>query len=303
MDNGDGFNRDMYRKDAYEYFRQRCRENFNEWTGRIAKTLGITESLVLVLKDKIIESDFDLDTLHTELIGTIAGPGPARRAAEIIAGGSFRDKPRTSDEKYRGGLSKLDTNLIEIAEDGSVSGFEFKTNGPVTYANAMKASSQLFQLTHTIDERCSFHVHISVPGVQHVYGSGMQRHLTEYLLENFTRFPESMKSRFKHSDAPQFFRPHISEEKYSAVHFNERCKTWEFRLFGNIKNLKDAKTCIDLACEAMQYAYQMKLGRQVSETQRNWVEGRAWDSLMKRAMLEEFKPLTYLREGRHLRAS
>lgn len=298
---GDGFNRSLFNEDAYAYFCSRVKADAGSWRDRIAQIMDVQPAMVTLMDDALRLADYDVQAVYDTMVGRARNVRGA--AIRLIETGNFRDKPRHGDDKYRSGLARLNRDLISIKSDGSVRGFEFTTSGPVSYGGAMQAASQLYKLQHEIDANCSFHVHVSVPGVQHIYGSNMQRHMVEYILENCDRLPAGMKDRFNNDEAYSYFRTELSTEKYTAVHFNSRCGSWEFRLFGNIQTLRDAKRCLDLAAEAIQYAYQMKLSKEVSETQKNWVEDGAWNRLMKRSMQQGIKPLTFLRNKEHLRSA
>jgi hypothetical protein len=149
---------------------------------------------------------------------------------------------------------------IDITEDGSVDGFEFRTIGPQTYSGFKKAADAIFRLDHDIDTGCSFHIHLAVKGVKHQWGERMQSALVQYLIENIDRVPASVRERWEAIDSNQFIRElYASKAKYSFVHKHKQ-GTWEFRCFGNVQNAKDAMRCLDLAIEAMQYAYAVLTG-------------------------------------------
>ncbi len=159
--------------------------------------------------------------------------------------------------------TKADFNLppgLTWTPDQSVEGPEIKTSGPTTVTESGRLLAQLFNYhALKVDTGCSFHVHISVPGIRHTYGSTFQGYLYEYLLSQIDRVPASVRERWA-SSAARFFKSHISKDKMTFVNFHERLGTWEFRCFGNISNAEDAMTCIRLSAEAMRYAYQCQLG-------------------------------------------
>ncbi len=146
---------------------------------------------------------------------------------------------------------------IEAVNDSSVSGFEFRTIGGLELAEVKTAAENIFRFDHKIDTKCSFHVHISIPGVKHQYGTELQAAMTEYLLINIAKIPDSIKQRW--ADDCGYFKPMISRDKYAFVHMHDQ-GTWEFRCFGNVKNSKDAETCFLLATEALQYGYKVVAG-------------------------------------------
>jgi hypothetical protein len=154
-------------------------------------------------------------------------------------------------------FSKVNKPKIQCGKDGSVEGYEFRTIGALTYAQFVIASRAAFSLDHTIDEACSFHVHLSIPGVKHSYGDRFQLALVEYLIENIGRIPQSVRSRWKYAPSNQYIKGLLSSKnKYSFVYAHEQ-GTWEFRCFGNVHNTKDGLTCLNIAIEAMAHAYQV----------------------------------------------
>jgi hypothetical protein len=153
--------------------------------------------------------------------------------------------------------SNIDKPKIECGKDGSVDGYEFRTIGALTYAQFVIASRAAFSLDHRIDENCSYHIHLSIPGVKHSYGDRFQLALVEYLIENIHRIPKTVRKRWKNAPQNQYIKGLLSSKnKYSFVYAHEQ-GTWEFRCFGNVHNTKDGLTCLNIAIEAMAHAYQV----------------------------------------------
>lgn len=147
---------------------------------------------------------------------------------------------------------------IEVGTDGSVRGGEIRTVGALTPQEFMAAALALFTgHDFDIDTGCSFHIHISVPGIKHKYGKRMQAEIMAYMLEHNNRIPKSVKDRLK-SDAIRFCQFKLDGDKMRAVHGHPQ-NTWEFRLFGNIHNTTDAWRCLLLAIDAIRHAYQVRL--------------------------------------------
>lgn len=146
---------------------------------------------------------------------------------------------------------------IEVGEDGSVRGGEARTIGALTPTEFMAAATALFE-SHDfeIDTGCSFHIHLSVPGVDHVYSKAIQAEMFAFLLQNQDRLPESVRTRLKKDS--KYFEFRLDTEKYRAVHRHPQ-KTWEFRLFGNVSTALDAWKCLLLAIDTLRHAYQVRL--------------------------------------------
>jgi hypothetical protein len=151
-------------------------------------------------------------------------------------------------------------NMIDCGEDQSVSGGEIRTVGGLTPSNFVKTARVLLDKNEfTIDTGCSFHIHLSVPGVKHRYGSELQGEITAYLLENAHRMTEELVDRLHSDPRRKFACIQISEDKFTAVHYHSQ-GTWEFRLFGNVSTKESANRALVLAVEALQHAYRVRLG-------------------------------------------
>lgn len=163
---------------------------------------------------------------------------------------------------------------LEAGTDGSVAGFEFRTVGGLKYFECLYQAQGLFRQNHTVDEKCSFHVHISLPGVRHRYGKKFQASLIEYVCSQWDRFPVGLKSRLKKIVDMTYFKKLITNgtDKYAFVRFHPEYGTWEFRCFGNIQNATEAKTCLDIAVEALRHAYL------VADGQRPMLSADLWET-------------------------
>lgn len=160
-------------------------------------------------------------------------------------------------------IPKFNRELLEVGTDGSVRGFEIRTKNALSVQQFIRAAGIVFatDVEHLIDEGCSFHLHVGVKGAKLSYSADFQAALMEYLFDNIDKVPETVLSRWDtlagDGATGRYFRPHISTEKYSFVHYHERCGTWEFRCFGNVRTKKDALRCLRLALHAMLYAYRV----------------------------------------------
>lgn len=145
---------------------------------------------------------------------------------------------------------------IQVGSDGTVSGFEFRTgNGGVNYPDFIRLARELFQIPHSIDTGCSFHIHLSVVGVRHKFGERLQAAMVEFLALNIESVPESVRLRWSKIDSNSYIRKLIGEtDKYCFIRSHPQ-GTWEFRCFGNVKNAKDAKKCLDLSIAALAHGY------------------------------------------------
>jgi hypothetical protein len=162
-------------------------------------------------------------------------------------------------ESYMGDVeNEISAPHIEVGSDSSVRGGEVRTVGALTPQEFMSAAIALFTAhDFEIDKGCSFHIHLSVPGVKHTYGKHLQAEMMAYLLENADRLPESVRDRLK-SKAIRFCQFKLDSDKMRAVHGHPQ-RTWEFRLFGNVHTPTDAWRCLLLAIDALRHAYRVKL--------------------------------------------
>lgn len=145
---------------------------------------------------------------------------------------------------------------LDVGTDNSVDGVEIRTIDGLTYRQFYAAAKAAFSLDHDIDTDCSFHIHLSIPNVKHSFGDRFQLALVEYLIENVERLPANVQERFKKAPKNEYINGLLSsQKKYSFVHAHDQ-GTWEFRCFGNVHNASEAMTCLNIAIEAMNYAYQ-----------------------------------------------
>lgn len=145
---------------------------------------------------------------------------------------------------------------LNVGTDNSVDGVEIRTIDGLTYRQFYAAAKAAFSLDHDIDTACSFHIHLSIPNVKHSFGDRFQLALVEYLIENVDRLPANVQERFRKAPSNEYINGLLSsKKKYSFVHAHEQ-GTWEFRCFGNVQNTSEAMTCLNIAIEAMNYAYQ-----------------------------------------------
>lgn len=146
---------------------------------------------------------------------------------------------------------------LTMEHDGSVNGPEIQTVGPKTVKEFLRLAKKVFKQEMTIDHECSFHIHVSVDGVKHVYGAMLQRAVYYYFYNNLDRVPESVMQRWANREwRDRYFAiEHNSDRKYSFVAWRNEHSTIEFRCFGNVTNYKDARKCLILAVEALIWAY------------------------------------------------
>lgn len=145
---------------------------------------------------------------------------------------------------------------LNVGTDNSVDGVEIRTIDGLTYRQFYAAAKAAFSLDHDIDTACSFHIHLSIPNVKHSFGDRFQLALIEYLIENVDRLPANVQERFRNAPGNHYINGLLSsQKKYSFVHAHDQ-GTWEFRCFGNVHNTSEAMTCLNIAIEAMNYAYQ-----------------------------------------------
>jgi hypothetical protein len=170
---------------------------------------------------------------------------------------------------YQKMLDTLQSGPVEldVDDDGSVSGFEIRTCGPKTVQQFEQAVRTAFKVRHVIDERCSFHIHMSISGQQIEHSSSTQLALIEYVIRHRLELPRSVRRRFAN-------RSHLvryaeiadwGPDEHTFVSFNSDYNTWEFRCFGNVKNADDAMVCLDIAARAMYSVWGQLIERSFDE--------------------------------------
>ena len=146
---------------------------------------------------------------------------------------------------------------VDCKDDASVRGGEIATNGGKNPLEFLKISRYLFDNNEfEIDDRCSFHIHLSVAGVDHYYGERTQAEMLAYIIKNIERLPQRVVDRINVNH--RHYEAKIKTDKFNAIHYHSQ-GTWEFRLFGNVTNQIEAQKCLQLAYEALRHAYKCKL--------------------------------------------
>jgi hypothetical protein len=225
----------------------------------------------------------------SEILGDVPGHLPSSlltRVEEAVRESVEEDIPQSDYEREADPAEWMRDNYriptdVQVGHDGSVSGFEFRTRGALTYMRFRRAAEGIYRLSHDVDTECSFHIHLAVRGVKHQYGERMQMALVEYLTRNISRVPESVRTRWTEDN--QYISRLVSEaEKYSFIRFHPQ-GTWEFRCFGNVQSSADAMRCLDLAVDAMQFAYRAVSGQAslLADSMRNRSE---WETAVKRSL-------------------
>lgn len=146
---------------------------------------------------------------------------------------------------------------IRAMTDESVEGFEFTTDGPVSYNKFNELSAELFAMDHDVDYSCSFHIHIGLKSLNatnrlYDHWDSMHDSLIKYICRNYHKLPKSQQLRGMKKDGLSSYTSRYGKD--GMIIYHRGYDTIEFRLFGNIDNADDAKKCLDMAVEALQYA-------------------------------------------------
>ena len=134
--------------------------------------------------------------------------------------------------------------------DGSVSGPEIKTDRPLSFVEAVEHAGRLATLPDiVVDSGCSFHIHLSYPGMDLTYSQELQAKL---LISTATStVPDSVRSRWRSDSRDRYFKPILTQDKYAFVSHRPAHGTWEFRAFGNVSSDVEMKACILAAITAL----------------------------------------------------
>jgi hypothetical protein len=173
---------------------------------------------------------------------------------------------RCTDKSSWGAMCKtLKVNdQLHVKQDSSVSGGEITTKGPNTVAQCLSLTDFIFSNNDlSIDKGCSYHLHFSVEGMNHSYGSHIQSEAMRFLHEQLKqgKWGDFLEKRLNNM---QHYRPKIDSDKYTLLNFNGEYNTWEFRIFGNVSNTADAADCFRLAIRSMRHVYQVLEGMKPS---------------------------------------
>lgn len=227
-----------------------------------------TASLIECLK--MVRCGFELETQ------TVAGESEDNYCSEYDA-----------DDDYQENWDSFVDEQLELPDgmdwchDGSVDGVEIRTVGASTASQFLKAAKYAFDLVAkkkvTVDDECSFHIHISFPGITHQYSERFQRLLIEGLMKQSHTLPASVLKRWQNSSwRDQYFPLHLSQDKYSFINYHERLKTWEFRCFGNVQTFHEAVLCLKAAVNAFRFAYRVTLKLEKCDMANNHSYSHRW---------------------------
>ena len=191
---------------------------------------------------------------------------------------------------------------FRVERDGTVSGPEIITTAGFTIQETKNLSRTIFTHPMCVSTRCSFHIHLSVNGIEHQPGYAMPMFMMMHLLANIHRIPSSVLTRWIEMDVDnkmQYFIPNPKTDddtrnRYNFIAWRSRegnkPATWEFRCWGNIDNAMDAHTVIELTVEAYEYAH-----HQVVNLRRNNTRDRG---AFKEALLSRTKDELNARQRR-----
>jgi hypothetical protein len=153
---------------------------------------------------------------------------------------------------------------LVVKEDGSVRGGEITTHGPQTVSDCLAITSDILSDNDlTIDRKCSYHIHFSVEDMTHSYSNAIQSEGMRFFIEQGERegHPDFIKERFEDF---RFFLPELTMDKYAFINYNSKYRTWEFRVFGNVKTVEDAKWCYRTLLKSMRHVYKVLNGETMS---------------------------------------
>jgi len=228
------------------------------------------ERLLSELKIEInVDDDENLPQL---LMNTVHELGNDQRklAAEILTEFAMLNDEIVdlfnSEKEYTqlsGAMQSVIATGLTYERDGSVNGPEIQTVGPNKFRQCLNHSKFLFKnFEFEINEECSFHVHLSIPGIKHSYGRNLQIALMLSVILAPNR-PGYIHNRWQHtvendeddgeSWLEKYFSVSPSTNKNTFVAF--RGDTWEFRCFGNVTDVEDAEWCLKTAVKSMQRGY------------------------------------------------
>lgn len=217
------------------------------------------DALLAALSNAVPESSYKAISAFLDKIDTIT---VARITAGLNPNDYIKKKCTCADTSSFGAMKKKlkipeDT---QIKDDGSVKGGEITTIGPKTVKECLDASKYLFENNKlTIDKGCSYHVHFSMVGMRHTYGTAMQAEAIRYMAEQAALglVPEFIQKRFEEF---RYYVPRLDNDKYSFLNFNDDYDTWEARFFGNVKTIEEAEWCYRTLIKMIRHCYSVLEG-------------------------------------------
>lgn len=212
------------------------------------------------LLESLYDLGFSLNQLRNKKLRDKMAPYLAAQKAN--AWEEYKDS-RDGDGNYRkhvNGFNRI-SGIAECGDDNSVDGGEIRTEGPRTYKEFQKVCKVLTGKKNKwkVDGGCSFHVHLSLPGVKHKWGARFQAEMYAYLIGNLDSLPKPVRDRV--------FGKGIHWARFSIGNGGKHCAvfqhsqgTWEFRLFGGISKYSEMIKCLDVAIATLQHAYRVRAG-------------------------------------------
>jgi hypothetical protein len=154
---------------------------------------------------------------------------------------------------------RLPKTDLKIAPDNSVKGPEFSTIGGLSAARFAELLDLVLEHNVKVDANCSFHINMSFKGMSlRGHDPMFQQAAIEYILTS--NYPSCIKQRLNNAEwLNKYAKVNVNRDKYSMVAW--RGSRWEFRLWGNINNRKDALECLLISALAFQHAWRVRLGR------------------------------------------
>lgn len=141
---------------------------------------------------------------------------------------------------------------------------EYRTQGALTFDEAVTAAKEVFKLNHLFDANCAFHIHISLQDYTIDHRPELQKAAIEYILLHMQEVPKTVRERWRDGklgpcpiylvDTSEAKGPFVSPRQT----YNDRnltSNTYEFRCFGKVTNAEDAQKCLELTVRALRYAY------------------------------------------------
>jgi hypothetical protein len=95
----------------------------------------------------------------------------------------------------------VNENFVEWVPDHSVDAGELRTIGALSVPQFLRSAKVLFSHVKSgnivTDGECSFHIHLSIPGISHSYSEKFQKSLIEGVMRNAHQLPDSILRRWQ----------------------------------------------------------------------------------------------------------
>jgi len=167
---------------------------------------------------------------------------------------SLNENSESSEESYE------DVRGWDHEEDGTrgiVQEYQSHVGNLETTVSRVESLFSLAGSGRRVPLNGSCHIHVSIPGSNHSATDQSLLHccLIFELSQRISDLPSIVRDRMRDIGAQMYFRFNaLPTTKFSAIHIHHQ-GTWEFRLFGGMRQAPDIETCLRIAGDVFLAGY------------------------------------------------